>query len=513
MRPLLPGEPLRVGRYEIEATLGAGGMGTVYLGRSPGGRPAAIKVISPDYLEHPEAIARFRREVMTVGTVRSAYTAALIDCELDAPPYWMATEYIPGPTVSAAVKADGPMPPSTAAEVMAAVAEGLVDIHRHGICHRDLKPQNVILSATGPQLIDFGLARSAGASGFTLTGVSMGTPGYIAPEMVDGDDLTPAADVFALGATMAFAATGRRPYGHGSFQAIYLRLMREQIDLEGVDPALASVIRACAVNHPTDRPSPDEIINMCRHLRSTDGNTPTRLLSHLPRSRPADLPAAKVASTRPTPDPAFGTARPAPETGFGPARSTPDPAFGTARSAPDPGYGNARPAPDPGFGAARPAADAGFGTARSAADGGYGSDRPRAADGTARPPGEPSRFAGTARPDGFTGAPGAGGWNGGRAAGQPAAGWNAAGAGWAGAGAAWPGAGSARPENGPAGPDSRYAGAARPVTTPPPGRRPSGNSLLSNWRAKPGQPMVILSLAAAALLLLTCGAASILQFL
>jgi serine/threonine protein kinase len=287
MRPLLPGEPLRVGRYEIESALGSGGMGTVYLGRSPGGRPAAIKVISPDYLEHREAVARFRREVTMVGTVRSAYTAALIDCKLDAPPYWMATEYIPGPTLSAAVRTEGPMPPSTCAEVMAAVAEGLSDIHRHGICHRDLKPQNVILSATGPQLIDFGLARSAGASGFTLTGVSMGTPGYIAPEMVDGDDLTPAADVFALGVTMAHAATGRRPYGEGSFQSIYVRLVQEQIDLDGVDPALATVIRACTAANPAARPTPDEIIQMCRRLRSADGDTPTRMLTNLsPAGRP-----------------------------------------------------------------------------------------------------------------------------------------------------------------------------------------------------------------------------------
>ncbi|MFI1995936.1 serine/threonine-protein kinase [Actinoplanes sp. NPDC020271] len=395
MRPLLPGEPLRVGRYEIEATLGAGGMGTVYLGRSPGGRPAAVKVISPDYLEHPEAVARFRREVATVGTVRSAYTAALIDYELNAAPFWMATEYIPGPTLSSAVKADGPMLPSRCAEVMAAIAEGLADIHRHGICHRDLKPQNVILSATGPQLIDFGLARSAGASGFTLTGVSMGTPGYIAPEMVDGDDLTPATDVFALGATMAYAATGRRPYGHGSFQAIYLRLMREQIDVDGVDPALAAVIRACVANHPADRPSPDDIIDMCRHLRSTDGTTPTRLLSHLP-VRPAGLPGAhlpgaKVASSRP-------------------------------------------------------------------------------AAGVARAPGESSRFAGAARPSGLTGA--------------------------------------ARATT--TGSDPRFAGAARPVTRPP-GQQPAHPGRLDAWRARSGQPLIILGLVAAGLLVLVCGGASVLQ--
>lgn len=326
MRPLLPGEPLRVGRYEIEATLGTGGMGTVYLGRSPGGRPAAIKVISPDYLDHREAVARFRREVAMVGTVRSAYTAMLIDSELNAPPYWMATEYIPGPTLSAAVKADGPMPPSTCAEVMSAVAEGLGDIHRNGICHRDLKPQNIILSATGPQLIDFGLARSEGASGFTLTGVSMGTPGYIAPEMVDGDHLTPAADVFALGATMAYAATGRRPYGSGSFQTIYVRLTRADIDVEGVDPRLASVILACVSPDPADRPTPDEIIDMCRHLRSTDGSTPTRLLTNLAPARPTSPPAPGRPTSPPAPASAPRFPAPGlPASGFAAASGFPAP--------------------------------------------------------------------------------------------------------------------------------------------------------------------------------------------
>ncbi len=481
MRPLLPGEPLRVGRYEIEATLGTGGMGTVYLGRSPGGRPAAVKVISLDYLEHPEAVARFRREAAMVGTVRSAYTAALIDCELNSPPFWIATEYIPGPTLSAAIKADGPMPPSTCAEMMAAVAEGLSDIHRHGICHRDLKPQNVILSATGPQLIDFGLARSAGVSGFTLTGVSMGTPGYIAPEMVDGDDLTPAADVFALAATMAYAATGRRPYGHGSFQAIYLRLMREQIDLEGVDPALAAVIRKCAAGDPAARPTPDEIIHLCRHLRSTDGTTPTRLLTHLPvNRRGATLPESLASPGMPGAPNAPG-----------------------APSAPAAVSARGRVAGVAGTSAKNDLAGRVLGSARGA-DG----ERPQFA-GSARPD-----FPAPPRPD-FQ-APARSDFQGPARSDFPAP-----------ARPEFPGQarpefpGSARVEGNPAGfsgqawgegEQSRYAGTARPVTGAG-NREPGRHTPPTGLRAEPTRPAVIIGAVAVAAVIFVCGALTVLHML
>jgi hypothetical protein len=292
MRPLPPNDAVRIGRYELEGTLGSGGMGTVYFGRSPGGRPAAIKVINQGYLTHPDALARFRREADMLRTLRSAYTAALIDCELSVAPYWMATEYIPGPTLSAAVKEEGPFVPGACIRMLAALAEGLSDIHRHGVCHRDLKPQNVILSATGPQLIDFGIARGLEQSGLTLTGITMGTPGYIAPELLDSNDLTPAADVFALGSSLAYAATGRKPYGEGTLESIYLRLMREDIDLVGVEPGLADLIRWCVAKDRAARPSPDQIIECCRRWRSA--NAPTRSVAN-----PATPPRFAPDSVRP----------------------------------------------------------------------------------------------------------------------------------------------------------------------------------------------------------------------
>jgi len=270
--PLLPTDPRRTGRYELEGRLGVGGMGTVYLGRSPGGRLAAVKVLDPLLLTHAETLARFRREVATLRLVRSAYTAALIDAELDEPPYWMATEFIPGATLADAVESEGPMTTAECLRLMASLAEGLSEIHGHGICHRDLKPQNVILSPTGPQLIDFGLARDPADTGLTQSGIIVGTPGYIAPELLTDDNLTPAADVFALGATVAHAATGRRPYGAGSAQAICLRLLREEIDLDGVDGRLAGLIRACVASDPARRPTPEEIVSRCHYPRPGDSD-------------------------------------------------------------------------------------------------------------------------------------------------------------------------------------------------------------------------------------------------
>jgi len=257
-------DPSHIGRYRLVGRLGEGGMGKVYLARSPGGRPAAVKVIN-DHLRHDEhALSRFRREVETLGTVRSAYTASLIDAELDTPPYWLATEYVPGPTLHAAVASGGPLPADLARVMLAALAEGLEAIHVRGVWHRDLKPHNVILSATGPQLIDFGIARSTDASNLTQVGSAMGSPGYIAPETFTGGGTGPAADVFALGATLAFAVTGRPPYGDGPFAAVSYRSVHGEIDLRGVDPGVAELIEACVRSDPTQRPTPQRIVELAR---------------------------------------------------------------------------------------------------------------------------------------------------------------------------------------------------------------------------------------------------------
>lgn len=238
-------------------------MGQVYLGRSPGGRLVAVKVIRDEISDHPESLARFRREAATMETVRSPYTAQLIEASLDSSPYWLATEYVPGPTLRGAVTGSGPFPPESALRLFAALAEGLATVHVHGVTHRDLKPQNVILAPQGPQLIDFGIARGLEQTLLTQVGMAPGTPGYAAPEVLLRNEVGPAADIFALGATIAFAATGRPPYGGGEASAVSYRTVHEDINLVGVRDDLAALIRRCVAKDPSERPELAAVIAGC----------------------------------------------------------------------------------------------------------------------------------------------------------------------------------------------------------------------------------------------------------
>ncbi|WP_405615871.1 serine/threonine protein kinase [Streptomyces sp. NBC_01511] len=256
-------DPARIGAYVLLARLGAGGMGQVYLGRSPGGRLVAVKVVREEITEHPEALARFRREAETVRAVRSAYTANLIDAGLDGDPYWIATEYVTGPTLARAVRERGPFPAGTCRRLIAAMAEGLASVHAYGVTHRDLKPQNVLLGSQGPQLIDFGIARGVEQTALTQDGQAPGTPGFTAPEVLTRNEVGDAADIFALGATVAYAATGRAPFGVGDGAAVSYRAVHEEIDTVGVEPALAALIRECVAKDPARRPDPAELIRRC----------------------------------------------------------------------------------------------------------------------------------------------------------------------------------------------------------------------------------------------------------
>ncbi|MGI5323168.1 serine/threonine-protein kinase [Actinomadura nitritigenes] len=252
MEPVRPEDPAEIGGYPVLARIGAGGMGQVYLGATGGGRHVALKVIR-DGFEDPQALARFRREVATVERVRSRFAAAMVGAGLDAPPYWLATEYVPGPTLRQAVAQYGPLPPDTCLRLLAALAEGLLEIHRQGVQHRDLKPGNVILAPDGPRLIDFGIARGEGQTQITQTGAWNGTPGYVAPEVVREQLPLPASDVFSLAGTVAYAATGRPPFGGGRIEAIIHRTLSGEIDVAGVDPRVADLVRACARKEPGDR--------------------------------------------------------------------------------------------------------------------------------------------------------------------------------------------------------------------------------------------------------------------
>ncbi|MFJ6798324.1 serine/threonine-protein kinase [Streptomyces sp. NPDC091268] len=263
MEALRDTDPAHIGTQTLLARLGAGGMGQVYLGRSPGGRLVAVKVIRDEITGHPEALARFRREAQTVRAVRSAYTANLIDASLEAAPYWIATEYVAGPTLAHAVAQRGALPADTCRRLCAALAEGLASVHAYGVTHRDLKPQNVILGAQGPQLIDFGIARGVGDTALTQDGQAPGTPGYTAPEVLLGAEARAAADVFALGATLAYAATGRPPFGSGAAATVSYRAVHEPVDVAGVEPGLAALIEACVAKDPARRPDPGEVIRRC----------------------------------------------------------------------------------------------------------------------------------------------------------------------------------------------------------------------------------------------------------
>nr|WP_276617629.1 serine/threonine-protein kinase [Streptomyces coryli] len=259
-----PQDPAQLGPHVLLGRLGAGGMGQVYLGRSPGGRQLAIKVIRDDFADAaPDALDRFRREVETVRAVHGAYTANLVDAALDAPPYWLATEYVPGPTLLQAVRRHGPLPPDSCLRLFAALAEALASVHAYGVLHRDLKPHNIILSPVGPKLIDFGIARGLEQSALTHTGMVPGTPGFLAPEVLIRNEAGEAADVFALGATMAYAATGRAPYGDGQAHGVSYRVVHEEIDVAGVPAGVAELIRACAAKEPEERPGLAEVIRRC----------------------------------------------------------------------------------------------------------------------------------------------------------------------------------------------------------------------------------------------------------
>ncbi|MGV9941069.1 protein kinase domain-containing protein [Streptomyces sp. NPDC003401] len=348
MHPLTDADPDRIGRYRLTGRLGAGGMGTVYLGSTPGGRPVAVKVIGGQLAHEERALERFRREVDTLHTVRSAYTASVIDCGLDTAPYWFATEYVPGPTLHAAVSASGALPAPLCRSLLAALAEGLCDIHVHGVLHRDVKPQNIILSPVGPQLIDFGIARESGQTALTQAGLTAGTPGFTPPEAFDGEEVGFAADVFALGATLAFAATGRPPFGEGAFPAVAYRTVHGDIDVEGVEPGLAAIITACTDRDPARRPAPERIVELCQsHTSLANDPTYQRIAAsattaegavRTPAAAPTELDASRTApAARPHEAPTVVAAQPPAPTRAWPAgaAAAPGPSDGPPGTAPD----------------------------------------------------------------------------------------------------------------------------------------------------------------------------------
>ncbi|MFD9307353.1 serine/threonine-protein kinase [Streptomyces sp. NPDC060048] len=353
MEQLHPRDPQHIGPYRLLARLGTGGMGQVFLGRSdhdstatdrgtdlgPAADPdrdtvigtgtgtgtaahtAAVKLIHPHLAAHPGFRARFRREAAAARLVGGAWTAPVLDADPDAEIPWLATAYIAGPSLRQAVGRDfGPLPVESLRVLAEGLSYALRDIHRAGLVHRDLKPGNILLTVDGPRVIDFGIARTLEATGdpaLTQTGELLGSPGFLAPEQVHGTPVTPACDVFGLGAVLAYAATGRLPFGDpeqsGGIAALLMRVTEAEPDLAGVPPELRDVVRDCLSKDPAARPTPDEVL---ARVAAKDGSEqgpwlPEPLIARLDQHALALLDREQAGPDRPAdraPAPAPGPA-------------------------------------------------------------------------------------------------------------------------------------------------------------------------------------------------------------
>ncbi|MGV9252593.1 protein kinase domain-containing protein [Streptomyces sp. NPDC003697] len=266
MENLGAGDPQRIGAYRLLARLGAGGMGQVYLARSGRGRTVAVKLVRRELAEQEEFRARFRQEVQAARRVGGYWTAPVLDADTEAPVPWVATGYVAGPSLQQVVGHDhGPLPERSVRILAAGLAHALADIHAAGLVHRDLKPSNVLVTIDGPRVIDFGIARALETvtdGGLTRTGALVGSPGFMAPEQVRGDRITPACDVFCLGSVLAYAATGVLPFGGADdgAHALMFRIAEETPTLESVPEGIADLVRACLKKDPAARPTLRQIL-------------------------------------------------------------------------------------------------------------------------------------------------------------------------------------------------------------------------------------------------------------
>ena len=260
IKDLLPTDPVAVGPYRLLGRLGRGGMGQVYLGRSAGGRRVAVKVIRPEYAEEPGFRVRFAREVAAARGVSGMFTALVIDADTDTDDPWLATAYVPGPSLAEAVVDGGPLPTRTLFGLAAGLAEALQAIHAAGLVHRDLKPSNVLLAADGPRVIDFGISRAREAASLTTTGMIVGSPGFLSPEQAEGTAVGPPSDIFSLGGVLTYAATGEGPFGTGYTAALLYRVVNREPELSAVPAEIRPMVERCLAKDPAARPTPGEIL-------------------------------------------------------------------------------------------------------------------------------------------------------------------------------------------------------------------------------------------------------------
>ena len=347
MKPLQSEDPRQVGRYQLLGRLGAGGMGEVFLGQSPGGRLVAVKLIRGELAADREFRVRFAREVAAARHVSGMFTAPVVDADLDAPRPWLVTAYVPGPSLAEAVDTQGPLPLSSVLTLAAGLAEGLEAIHAEGMVHRDLKPSNVLLASDGPRIIDFGISRAADATALTRANIFVGSPGYMSPEQAMGEEVGPASDIFSLGAVLTFAAVGASPFGDGTVTTLLYRVAHDRPATEGLPAQLRPLVERCLAKDPRMRPTPDQLLGELGTVDSGTNWLPQPVAETLigyarpvadttiPPAQPSPVPASPVpASSAPAPS------APAP---WAPAPSAPEPAASVPPVA-DP----AAPAPSPG---------------------------------------------------------------------------------------------------------------------------------------------------------------------
>ncbi|MFE2016712.1 serine/threonine-protein kinase [Streptomyces sp. NPDC059499] len=349
-------DPRVVGSFRLHRRLGAGGMGVVYLGSDRRGQRVALKVIRPDLAEDQEFRSRFAREVSAARRIRGGCTARLVAADLEADRPWFATQYVPGPSLHDKVVEEGPLSAAEVASIGAALSEGLVAVHEAGVVHRDLKPSNILLSPKGPRIIDFGIAWATGASTLTHVGTAVGSPGFLAPEQVRGAAVTPATDVFSLGATLAYAAMADSPFGHGSSEVMLYRVVHEEPHLFEVHDALAPLVRACLAKDPEERPSTLQLSMRLKEIAAREAqglqerrppaqraeqelDRPTGLLDgpyteqHTRRAAAGPTPAPRPAAGRPSSSrsaaPRTGGSRPQAARGTGHSGKRPQGTTGT----------------------------------------------------------------------------------------------------------------------------------------------------------------------------------------